>query len=173
MQISELSIGAGAPEEINVAVEIPAGSSIKYEIDSKTGDLEVDRLIGEADAFPYGYGFIPQTLSPDGDPLDALVLSSASFEPETVVSCRPVAILEMEDEKGIDSKVICIPVGEADPEFSGIKDLSDISLPVLEKIKLFFKKYKDAEKGKWTHVQNFGGKEKAIEAIENARTMAG
>jgi len=157
-----------SPEVINALIEIPQGSAIKSEIDLVTGELAVDRVIGEADVYPYDYGFIPGTLADDGDALDAIVISSVSAKSKAIVSCRPVAVLEMEDEKGVDAKIICIPLDESDPALSGISDLDDLDLPTREKIELFFKRYKEMEMGKWTKVQSFGDKKKALAAIRRA-----
>lgn len=165
MELKNLKIGDKAPEEFNVVIEIPQGSAVKYEIDTETGALEVDRFIGSADVYPYNYGFIPETKAPDGDALDVMLISSLPIQPEAIVVARPVAMLEMEDEKGMDDKVICVPITEVDSALSGINDLNDIDMPTQEKIKLFFKYYKDMEQGKWTRVQNFVGRKQAIEAI--------
>ncbi|MFA5020548.1 MAG: inorganic diphosphatase [Patescibacteria group bacterium] len=170
MGIKNLKIGDKAPEEINVLIEIPQGSAIKSEIDPVTGELAVDRVIGEADVYPYDYGFIPGTLADDGDALDVIVISSVSAKPKAIVTCRPVAVLEMEDEKGIDSKIICVPAAEAEPAVSGIRDLDDLDLPTRERIELFFRRYKEMENGKWTKVQSFGDKKKALAAIGRAAT---
>lgn len=172
MEMKNIKIGEKAPEEFNVVVEIPQGSAVKYEIDADTGELEVDRLIGSADAYPYNYGFIPETLAPDGDALDVMLISSLPLQPEKVVVARPVAMLQMEDEKGHDNKIICIAIDESDQTISNINDLDDIDIPTQEKIKLFFKYYKEMENGKWTKVQNFVGREKAMEAIRVAMTAA-
>lgn len=170
--MKNIQIGEKAPEEFNVVIEIPMGSAVKYEIDADTGALEVDRFIGSADVYPYNYGFIPETLATDGDPLDVMLISSLPLLPEAIVAVRPVAMLEMEDEKGMDDKVICVLISEADPALSGINDLNDIDMPTQEKIKLFFKNYKEMERGKWTKVQNFVGQAKAIEAIREAMDAA-
>jgi inorganic pyrophosphatase len=168
MESTKLKIGDRAPEEFNVMVEIPKGSAVKYEISEATGKLEVDRLLGSSFSYPYNYGFIPETLADDGDALDAMILTDQVLEKSQLVVCRPVAILEMEDEKGKDEKIICVAVNEADENFSRIKDLSDLDLSCLEKIKLFFKQYKDTEKNKWTKVQNFNDRRAAMKAIMRA-----
>jgi len=169
MNKTNLKIGESAPEEFNVVVEIPKGSAVKYEMSEATGKLEVDRLLGSSFSYPYNYGFIPETLADDGDAIDAMILTDQVLEKSQVVACRPVAILQMEDEKGRDEKIICVAVNEMDKDFSQLKDLDDIDLPLLEKIKLFFKQYKDTEKNKWTKVQNFGDRQEAIKAIVQAQ----
>jgi len=172
MNLTKIKIGEKAPEEFNVVIEIPIGSAIKYEIDPKTGVLEVDRLIGSASAYPYNYGYIPETLSPDGDALDAMVLSPLAIESKTVVACRPIGLLEMEDEHGKDTKILCVAINESDSHYFSIHDLPDLNLPIREKIKLFFAQYKEIEKAQWSKVQNFGDKKQAMAAIIKARQAA-
>jgi len=172
MEVKNLKIGDKAPEEVNVVIEIPQGSAVKYEIDASTGELEVDRFIGSASVYPFNYGFIPETLAPDGDALDAMVISSLPVEPEAVIVCRPIGLLDMEDEHGGDTKIICVPTDQTDASYSGIKDLEDLDVAVKEKIKLFFAQYKEMEKKKWSKVQNFRGKDAAFEAIRKAQIAA-
>lgn len=172
MEIKNMKIGESAPEEINVIIEIPQGSAVKYEIDADTGALEVDRFIGSASVYPFNYGFIPETLAADGDALDAMVISSLPVQPEAVIVCRPIGLLEMEDEHGGDTKILCVPINEVDPFFVHIKDLKDVDLSTLERIKLFFKQYKEMEKGKWSKVENFGDRQAAMSAIKKAIAAA-
>lgn len=155
-----------------MVIEIPQGSAVKYEIDPKTGALEVDRFIGSASVYPFNYGFIPETLSDDGDALDALVISSLPVEPKAVIVCRAVGKLAMQDEEGNDTKILCVPISEVDPLYAHINDVKDIDLPTLERIKLFFKQYKEMEKKRWSEVEDFSGKDAAIEAINAAIAKA-
>lgn len=168
MDIKNLKIGDQSPEEINAVVEIPQGSSIKYEIDAQTGKLEVDRLIGSASVYPFSYGFIPETLADDGDALDVMIISDKPTETESIIIVRPIGVLWMEDEHGKDEKILAVPIEETDSAYSNFKDLKDLDLSIQEKIKLFFKQYKEMEAKHWSKVQNFGDKNQAIEAIKRA-----
>lgn len=169
MDLSKVTIGDKAPQEINVVIEIPQGSAVKYEIDEETGNLEVDRFIGSASVYPFNYGFIPETLAHDGDALDVMVISSLPVDPESIITVKPVGLLEMEDEHGGDEKILAVPISEVDPFYAHIEKLEDIDLPTRERIKLFFKQYKEMEAERWSKVQNFQGKEEAIKAIEGCR----
>jgi inorganic pyrophosphatase len=168
MDVSKLSIGKKAPEEVNAFIEIPQGSTTKYELDKESGVLKVDRFLHTNMFFPFNYGFIPTTLAEDGDPLDVLVLSIYPIKPGTVIAVRPIGMLEMEDESGIDTKILSVPVEKVDPKYKGVKDIKDLDKEQLDRIKHFFDHYKDLEPGKWVKTRNFLGKEKAYEAIKKA-----
>lgn len=163
-----LGPGKNPPEDIYVVVEIPMGSNVKYEIDKETGMVFVDRVLFTSMFFPFNYGFIPGTLEEDGDPVDVVLLSYDPFVPGSVVRARPVALLEMEDENGYDSKVVAVPHEKIDNRFEGIKDVGDISDAVKERIKHFFEHYKELEKGKWVRVRGWQGRDRACEAIKRA-----
>ncbi len=169
----KLGPGAKAPDEINVVVEIPMGSSVKYEIDKETGIVMVDRFLYTAMYYPFNYGFIPGTLEEDGDPVDVLVVSNQPVAPGSVIRARPIGLLEMEDEEGPDSKVIAVPVSKLDPSFDKVKEVSDLPQAILDKIKHFFEHYKELEPGKWVKVKGWKGSEEAkkkiVEAIERYR----
>ena len=135
MNISKLSVGKNPPEEVNVFIEIPQGSSVKYELDKESGVVMVDRFNFTAMFYPFNYGFIPGTSAEDGDPTDVLVISSYSVQPGTVIPARPIGMLEMEDESGIDTKIIAVPVEKVDPFYSHIKDVKDLGDMVLKRIK--------------------------------------
>lgn len=171
MEMAKIKIGERAPKEFNVVVEIPQGSAVKYEL-NRSGVLEVDRLIGAAEAYPYSYGFIPETLAGDGDPLDAVVVSAQAIEPKSVIACRPIGVLRMEDEAGPDEKILAVPINEVDPAYAQIKDLGDLDLPAREKIKLFFAQYKEMEKSKWSKVRDFGDQAEALAVISQAAAAA-
>ncbi len=168
-------IGPGdkAPDEVNVVIEIPMGSNVKYEIDKETGIVMVDRFLYTAMVYPFNYGFIPGTLEEDGDPVDVLVISNQPVVPGAVIRVRPIGLLEMEDEEGPDSKVIAVPVDKLDPSFKNIRDVGDLPEAVREKIKHFFEHYKELEPGKWVKVTGWKGaeeaKKKIVEAIERYR----
>lgn len=168
MDISKLTAGKGAPETVNVFVEIPQGSFVKYELDKDTGVIMADRFIYTSMAFPFNYGFVPETSAEDGDPTDVLVLSSQAIYPGVVLPSRPIGMLEMEDEAGIDTKIIAVPVKKIDPFYADIEDVSDLNDALKNKIKHFFDHYKELEPNKWVKTKNFLGKEAAYEAIKKS-----
>ncbi len=168
MNTSKLSPGKNPPEEINVFVEIPQGSPIKYELDKESGIVMVDRFAYTAMFYPFNYGFIPGTSAQDGDPVDVLVISTYPVHPGTVIPARPIGMLEMEDEEGIDTKILAVPTVKVDPFFKNINDISDIDEASKQKVQHFFNHYKELEPGKWVKTKNFLGKEKALEAIKKS-----
>ncbi|HKJ83114.1 MAG TPA: inorganic diphosphatase [Mariprofundaceae bacterium] len=153
MDISKIPAGENAPEDINVVIEIPQhGDPIKYEVDKDSGAIFVDRFMHTAMHYPCNYGFIPNTLSEDGDPTDVLVVSNFALMPGCVVRCRPVGILNMEDEAGVDAKLIAVPVSKLNPSYDGIQEATDLPDFLLKQIQHFFEHYKDLESGKWVKV---------------------
>ncbi|OGH37648.1 MAG: inorganic pyrophosphatase [Candidatus Levybacteria bacterium RIFCSPLOWO2_01_FULL_38_21] len=168
MDIKKLSIGKNPPEEINVFIEIPAGVSVKYEIDKDSGIIFVDRFLYTEMEYPFNYGFIPNTLADDGDPVDVLVLSSKPVVPGVVIPSRPIGMLEMEDEAGIDNKVIAVPMGKIDLRFKDYNDVLDIPKDIKEKIKYFFENYKKTEPGKWVKIRDWRGKKEALGEIRKS-----
>ena len=122
----KINTGKNPPEEVNVLVEIPRGSSVKYELDKESGVVFVDRFLYTAMYFPFNYGFIPNTLSPDGDPADVLVLSEQTVAPGVVIPVKPIGMLEMEDESGVDTKIIAVPAKKIDPLYGEYDDISHI-----------------------------------------------
>lgn len=165
MDMMKLTAGDNAPEEINVFVEIPQGSSIKYEVDKDSGLLFVDRFLHTAMSYPFNYGFVPQTDAEDGDAVDVLLISSMPVTPGSVVRARPIGMLEMEDEAGMDNKILAVPIKKIDPDYTDIEDIDDISEHTKNKIKHFFENMKSLEKGKWVKLKNFLGKSAAMEEI--------
>lgn len=163
--MKNLSPGKNPPEEINVVVEIPQGSLIKYELDKESGYIFVDRFAFTTMGYPANYGFVPNTLSGDGDPVDVLVLSVQPVHPGTVIPATPIGLLEMEDESGVDAKVIAVPPLKVDPFFGGYKDIADVPEAIKNRIKHFFEHYKELEKGKWVKVKNWQGKTAALEEV--------
>ncbi len=149
MNYEKISAGKNPPSEINVLVEIPQGSSIKYELDKKSGAVFVDRFLYTSMVFPFNYGFVPQTQAEDGDPVDVVVISSLAVSPGSIIPSRPIGLLEMEDEAGLDNKVIALPSEKVDPFFAHIKDIADLEENLKQKIKHFFENYKNLEPGKW------------------------
>lgn len=144
MNLYKLSAGDRSPNVVNVIIEVPAGSSNKYEYDKDTNLIKLDRVLYPAMHYPGDYGFIPSTLGGDGDPLDVIILSTYPFLPKVLVEARPVGILEMTDDKGDDSKILAVP--DLDPRFTEIQDLSDVSSHKLAEIEHFFARYKELEK---------------------------
>ncbi len=166
--IEKLPPGKNPPEDIYVVIEIPANSNIKYELDEETGAVMVDRILYTAMFYPFNYGIVPQTKMPDGDPADVLVLSHYSLAPGSVIRVRPIGVLEMEDEEGIDHKIIAVPHEKIDPTYANIKDIKDVPKAVLDKIKHFFEHYKELEPGKWTKVRDFKGADVAKQMLKEA-----
>ncbi len=164
----DLSPGDKAPEIVNVVIEIPLGSYVKYELDKETGLLFVDRILYTAMHYPFNYGFIPGTLEEDGDPVDVLVVGYEPLAPGCVVKAKPVGVLVTEDEKGMDAKIVAVPHEKIDPRFKGVKDIDDLPGIVKEKIRHFFEHYKELEPGKWVKVIGWKGREEAIERIRKA-----
>ncbi|KKQ01760.1 MAG: Inorganic pyrophosphatase [Candidatus Roizmanbacteria bacterium GW2011_GWA2_36_23] len=166
MDISKVSAGNNPPEEINVFVEIPQGGTVKYELDKDSGVIMVDRFAFTAMFYPFNYGFIPNTQAEDGDPVDVLVISSYQVAPGTVIPARPIGMLEMEDEEGIDTKILAVPTKKVDPFYSYIENINDLDETSKKKIQHFFNHYKELEPNKWVKTKNFLTKDKALEAIK-------
>jgi len=154
--------------EVLVFVEVPKGSSQKFEFDKKEKAIRLDRTLYSPVHFPFEYGFIKGTLGEDGDPLDCVLLTTYPTFPGCLVKARPIGILEMEDEKGIDTKILAAPLEKIDPRFKEIQDISDLSEHTKEEIKKFFETYKVLEPGKWVKLKEFKGKEEAEKIIEQA-----
>ncbi|HTN12091.1 MAG TPA: inorganic diphosphatase [Acetobacteraceae bacterium] len=161
MDVSRIPTGFNPPHDINVVVEIPQGSAVKYEIDKESGAIFVDRFLFTPTAYPAAYGFIPGTLAEDGDPADALVLIPAQVVPGAVVRARPIGMLNMEDEAGRDTKLICVPHDKLHPQYTSILDVGDLPLITRRAIEHFFKNYKDLEEGKWVKVAGWGSRAEA------------
>jgi len=160
--------GSKAPEEVNVVIEIPMNSGVKYELDKESGVLVVDRILYTSMVYPFNYGFIPGTLEEDGDPVDILVVSYDSLVPGSVIKARPVGVLETEDEKGRDAKIVAVPSEKIDPRFQGIRDVNDIPEAVRQRIEHFFQHYKELEKGKWVKIVGWKSRIEALERIKQA-----
>ena len=172
MDVSKIPIGQDPPGDINVVVEIPQGSAVKYEVDKASGALFVDRFLFTATAYPAAYGFIPGTLAEDGDPLDALVLIPSQVVPGAVVRSRPIGMLRMEDEKGPDEKIICVPHDRVHPHHSAVESIDDLPPIIRAAIEHFFERYKDLETDKWVKVTGWEGKAAAEACIRAAIAAA-
>ncbi len=164
----KLGPGGKAPDEVNVVIEIPMGSNIKYELDKETGLIFVDRILFTAMYYPFNYGFIPGTLEEDGDPVDVLVLGYDKLHPGVVIKARPIGVLMTEDEKGKDAKIVAVPVSKIDPRFDNVKDINDLPANIRERIAHFFEHYKELEKGKWVKVIGWYNREEALNRIRAA-----
>lgn len=156
------------PERVNALIEIPNGSSIKYEVDKETGAVVVDRILYSAMYYPANYGFVPNTLADDGDPADILVLGELPLQAGSVIKCRLIGVLVMEDEAGMDEKLVAVPVSKIDPTYDGVNSLDDLPKSQLAKIKNFFETYKMLEPNKWVKIKEFGNKAMATEILERA-----
>jgi inorganic pyrophosphatase len=169
MDVSKIPPGRKPPDDINVLVEIPQGGvPIKYELDKVSGALFVNRFLHTAMYYPANYGFIPNTLSADGDPCDAMVLSQVPVAPGAVIRCRPIGALLMEDENGVDEKILVVPLDELNPYFGGITNHTDLPPIMRDQIEHFFRHYKDLEKGKWVKLGGWVDREAARDLINQA-----
>jgi len=158
MSLLNVPAGAKAPDAFNVIIEIPANADpIKYEIDHETGAIFVDRFMGTAMHYPCNYGYVPQTIAADGDPVDVLVVTPFPLIPGVVIPCRPLGILKMEDEAGGDSKIVAVPTEKICAMYKGIQKMEDLPELLVAQIKHFFEHYKDLEPGKWVKVTGWEG----------------
>ncbi len=162
MSLQQVSPGAKAPDEFNVIIEIPmAADPIKYEVDKASGALFVDRFMSTAMHYPCNYGYIPQTLSDDGDPVDVLVITPYPLYPGVVVTCRAIGVLNMEDEAGGDAKLLAVPIDKILSIYTHWQKPEDMNDLRLHQIQHFFEHYKDLEPGKWVKVRGWEGPEAA------------
>lgn len=166
MSYKDIPAGKNPPEDINVIIEIPANSSpIKYEIDKDSDALFVDRFMATPMFYPANYGYIPNTLSEDGDPIDVLVHTKYPLVPGAVIRARPIGILNMSDEAGKDSKILAVPHNKLTTDYQHVKEPSDLTELLLKQIEHFFENYKDLESGKWVKVDGWAGSKEAFTAI--------
>ena len=174
MRLDAISIGRNPPEEVNVVVEVPVGGEpIKYEMDKAAGTLVVDRFLYTAMRYPGNYGFIPHTLSDDGDPCDVLIANQRGIVPGALIAVRPVGVLRMQDEAGGDEKIIAVPVPRLTRRYEKVLNYLDLPEITLKQIEHFFQHYKDLESSKWVKVLGGGDAEEAkrliVESIDRAR----
>jgi inorganic pyrophosphatase len=174
MDIRQIPVGKNPPKDVNAVIEIPLGGvPVKYEIDKESGALFVDRFLHTAMFYPGNYGFIPHTLSADGDPCDVLVVSQVPVVPGAVIRCRPVGALVMEDEAGGDEKILAVPVDALHPFYKGVQSYRDLPPIMCEQMAHFFQHYKDLEKGKWVTIVRWldaeGAEQLIVEAIARAK----
>jgi inorganic pyrophosphatase len=173
MDITKIPIGKAPPYDINVIVEIPKGGEpVKYELDKASGAMFVDRFLHTAMFYPGNYGFVPHTLSADGDPIDVIVVGQAPVVPGAVIRARPIGAIMMEDEAGPDEKVVAVPVDKLHPFYSGVRNYTDLPQILCDQIAHFFQHYKDLEKGKWVTIVNWVDAEGAARLVEAAIARA-
>ena len=173
MQLDALPIGANPPHEVNVVVEVPVGGEpIKYEMHKASGALVVDRFLYTAMRYPGNYGFIPHTLSDDGDPCDVLIANQRGVVPGAVVAVRPVGVLKMQDEAGGDEKILAVPVPKLTLRYAHVHNYTDLPEITRQQVQHFFEHYKDLETGKWVKVIGWGDAAEARSLIEQAIARA-
>ena len=178
MNIDLIPVGDDPPNSVNVIIEVPVGGEpVKYEFDKVSGAIFVDRILHTPMRYPANYGFIPHTLSEDGDPLDCMVVARSPFIPGSVVRARPIAVLMLEDESGGDEKILAVPVDTTFPYYEKVDEADDLPPIVKQQIEHFFTHYKDLEPEKWVRVGTWGGREEArriiLESIDRAKTANG
>ncbi|MDE1768156.1 MAG: inorganic diphosphatase [Candidatus Micrarchaeota archaeon] len=166
--MSKLDAGSEAPKKVTAFIEIPKGSHIKYEKDEESGLIKVDRILHTSMVYPYNYGFVPGTLGEDGDPIDIMVISTGTFVPGVIINVRPVAVLMMKDEEGVDSKIMAVPVEKVDPDYAHVEDVNDLGEHTKALIGHFFSYYKSIEPGKWAKVEGWENAAKAQDLINKA-----
>ncbi len=166
MILDRVDSGINVPEDINVIIEIPSHSDpVKYEVDKKTGAMFVDRFMNTAMHYPCNYGYVPHTLSEDGDPVDVLVITPVPLISGSVIRCRPVGVLKMTDEAGPDAKVLAVPVDKLCTSFRKVKTIDDVQPMLLAQISHFFEHYKDLEENKWVKIDGWGDTQDAYQEI--------
>jgi inorganic pyrophosphatase len=174
MRIDAIAIGKTPPEDINVIIEVSIGGEpIKYEMDKAAGTLVVDRFLYTPMRYPGNYGFVPHTLSDDGDPIDVLVANTRPIIPGAVINVRPIGVFQMQDDAGVDEKIIAVPTHKLTKRYDKVKNYTDLPPITLEQIQHFFEHYKDLEPGKWVKALGWADADKAktfiMEAIERAK----
>jgi len=177
MRIDAIAVGNHPPDDVNVIVEVPIGGEpIKYELDKEAGTLFVDRFLHTPMRYPGNYGFVPHTLSDDGDPIDVLIANTRPIVPGAVINVRPIGVLRMEDDGGGDEKIIAVPVPQLTKRYQNVHNYTDLPTITREQIQHFFEHYKDLEPGKWVKLIGWGDAEEArrliVEAIARAKAKA-
>ena len=173
MRIDKIAIGKNPPHDVNVVVEVPIGGEpIKYEVDKEAGVLVVDRFLYTSMRYPGNYGFIPHTLSGDGDPVDVLICNNRALLPGAVISVRPIGVLLMEDNAGKDEKIVAVPSAHVTQRHEGINEYSDLPDILRQQVEHFFEHYKDLEPNKWTKILRWGDAAEARAMIEEGIARA-
>ena len=174
MRIDAISIGDKPPEDVNVIIEVPLGGQpIKYELDKEAGTLVVDRFLYTPMSYPGNYGFVPHTLSEDGDPIDVLVCNTRPLVPGCLINARPIGVLIMEDNAGQDEKIIAVPSHRLTKKYDHISEFSDMPEITRQQVEHFFEHYKDLEPGKWVKIGDWHGADVARKLISESITRAG
>jgi inorganic pyrophosphatase len=173
MGFENVSVGKDVPNDINVIIEIPAQADpIKFEVDKDSGAIFVDRFMGTSMRYPINYGYVPHTVAGDGDPVDVLVVTPFPLLPGVVIRCRPVGVLKMEDESGMDAKVVAVPVSKLTPLYDKVQSIADLPELLMKQTVHFFEHYKDLEPGKWVKVIGWGdiaeAQQEILDGIKNA-----
>jgi len=177
MRLDAIPIGSNPPHDVNVVIEVPIGGEpIKYEMDKASGALIVDRFLYTPMRYPGNYGFIPGTLSGDGDPVDVLIANTRAIVPGAIMSVKPIGVLVMEDNAGEDEKIIAVPSAKITARYAGVEEISDMPEITIQQIEHFFTHYKDLEPGKWVKIKRWGDKAEAqrmiLDGIERATANA-
>jgi len=174
MDVTKIPVGVDPPFDLNAIIEIPQGGEpVKYELNKESGAMFVDRFLHTAMFYPGNYGFIPHTLSADGDPCDVLVVGQVPVVPGAAIRCRPIGALLMQDEAGPDEKIVAVPVDKLHPFYSGVKSYQDLPPILTEQVAHFFQHYKDLEKGKWVTIVRWVGPEEAAKLVHEGMARAG
>jgi inorganic pyrophosphatase len=174
MRIDAIAVGKNPPHDVNVIIEVPIGGEpIKYELDKAAGTLVVDRFLHTPMRYPGNYGFVPHTLSEDGDPIDVIIANTRPIVPGAIMNVRPIGVLMMEDDKGHDEKILAVPSPALTKRYESVLSYTDLPRITVEQIQHFFEHYKDLEPGKWVKLKGWGGPDEAqrmiVEAIERAK----
>ncbi len=173
MRIDAVPSGNNPPQDINVIVEVPVGGEpIKYEMDKEAGAMYVDRFLYTSMRYPGNYGFVPHTLSDDGDPIDVVVANQRAIIPGAIMNCRPIGVLIMEDEAGQDEKIVAVPTPALTRRYENVHDYSDLPEITIRQIEHFFDHYKDLEPGKWVKIVRWGDAAEARDMIADALARA-
>jgi inorganic pyrophosphatase len=169
MRLEAIAIGKNPPEDINVIIEVPVGGEpIKYEMDKASGAMVVDRFLHTSMRYPGNYGFVPHTLSDDGDPVDIIIASTRAVTPGAIMNCRPIGVLMMSDEAGGDEKILAVPSTHLTKRYEKVENYSDLPEITLQQIEHFFQHYKDLESNKWVKIEGWGDASKAKMLIQEA-----
>ncbi len=169
MRIDAIPTGKNPPHDVNVIVEVPVGGEpIKYELDKSSGTLFVDRFLYTPMRYPGNYGFVPHTLSEDGDPIDVLVCNTRVIVPGAVINCRPIGVLVMEDDGGQDEKILAVPSDQVSKRYSSVTNHTDLPTITTDQIQHFFEHYKDLEPEKWVRIDHWGDVEEAKQLVNEA-----
>jgi inorganic pyrophosphatase len=169
MRLDAIKVGDNPPEDVNVIIEVPVGGApVKYEMDKDAGTMVVDRFLYTPMRYPGNYGFVPHTMSDDGDPIDVLVPSQRPIIPGAIMNCRPIGVMLMEDEAGGDEKIIAVPSSKLTRRYEDVKDIAQLPEITRDQIQHFFEHYKDLEPGKWVKIVRWGDAAEASKLISEA-----